>query len=92
MSCWYDDFILLQNNNDVVVGPLTVESVMAKLYNNASQWKEIAETIGFPEYLIDEIETNNMTAEACLKDIVEQCMKHRASLEKLYSIVNNLGS
>ena len=44
---------------------------MKLLWDDAKHWKIIAVLFGFDEDLIDEIDTNDETDEACLRNCVE---------------------
>ena len=64
---------------------------MSQLYVMAGRWKEIAGALGFDEDLIDEIDTNNETDEACLQDCVEKWVSRmRPSWEQLSLIIAGL--
>ena len=45
---------------------------MALLWGVAGKWRLIAGALQFDEDLIDEVDTNNETDEACLEDCVEK--------------------
>ena len=62
---------------------------MSLLYCVAGRWKMIASGLGFNEDLIDEIDTNNETDEACLKDCVEKWAD--PSWERLSLVLRDLG-
>ena len=76
----------------VLSGPPTVETVMSLVSGVSSQWKVIAEGVGFGEDLIDEIDTNNDTDEACLQDCVEQWVsKLDPTWQKLALVLTGMG-
>ena len=65
---------------------------MSLIYCVAGRWKMIASGLGFDEDLIDEIDTNNETDEACLKDCVEKWVsKLGPSWERLSLVLRDLG-
>ena len=65
---------------------------MSLLMGVASRWKVISEGFGFDEDLIDEIDTNNETDEACLQDCVEKWVgRLQPTWKKLSIVLSNMG-
>ena len=55
--------------------PFTVEYIFPHLLSLASKWQAVGEALSLDEDLLDEIFTNNVTDEACLRNMLELYMK-----------------
>ena len=65
---------------------------MALLWGVAEKWRLIAGALEFDEDLIDEVDTNNETDEACLEDCVEKWVTRLGpSWQTLSHVLTDIG-
>ena len=73
-------------------GSPTVDAVMFHLKVAAGRWETIADDLGINKELVEEIDSNNETNEACLQGCIEKWVTTLSpSWEKLGRVLEDLG-